>query len=116
VTAPERARADIRAGAERAMSMVGLVKPYRLEKPYRMVTRWHKEQHAMRDARRPGARLIDPFTVEVVVEALQDESATLKSRTIDYYGAGTTTSRFHLGYDSLRKITGGKNGSSGSLG
>jgi hypothetical protein len=36
-----------------------------------MVTRWHKEEHAEQDAKgRPGAKPIDPFTVEVVVDRL----------------------------------------------
>lgn len=71
VTSPESARAEIRSGAERAMAKIGQLKPYDLAKPYRMVTRWHKEEHAKQDAGRPGARLVDPFTVEAVVESLR---------------------------------------------
>ena len=71
VTSPAKARAAIRAGAERAMAGVATIKPYRLEPPYRMVTRWHTEEHARRDACRPGARLIDPRTVEAVVADLR---------------------------------------------
>jgi D-amino peptidase len=73
VTPTRKAYEELRAGAERAMALArtGRIKPYQLPKPYTMVTRWHKEEHAEQDAKgRPGARLVDPFTVEAVVDKL----------------------------------------------
>ncbi len=71
VTPPEQARSEIRSGVERAMKLIGAIEPFALDKPYRTVTRWHKAEHAERDARRPGARLLDEFTVEAVIEGLR---------------------------------------------
>jgi D-amino peptidase len=74
VRAPAMARQEITAGAARAVAKARQIAPYTLPAPYRMTTRWRTPADALRDAGRPGARLVDQFTVEVVVNDLRTYS------------------------------------------
>jgi D-amino peptidase len=65
---PERAHEMIRAGARRAMELVGRVPPHRVEPPLTLRLEYYRSDMADAVARRPGTRRIDARTVERVVD------------------------------------------------
>lgn len=70
--APVKARELIRAGAERAMSLIKTLKPFYLEPPYTLVVEYKDVKHAESLSRHPAAKRINSTTVEVTGATLHD--------------------------------------------
>ncbi|MDH7569364.1 MAG: M55 family metallopeptidase [Armatimonadota bacterium] len=70
--APARAREELRAGARRAMGRIGEIAPYRIAPPYVFRTQYLSWELAENAARRPGAKRVDLFTVEIESDDLVD--------------------------------------------
>jgi D-aminopeptidase len=64
---PERAHADIRAAASRAIGLIAKIAPYRLETPITVRLEFYRSDMADNVARRLGTRRIDARSVERVV-------------------------------------------------
>jgi D-amino peptidase len=63
--APEKACQLIREAACEAMRHIGEIKPFYLEPPYTIRTKFYEEKHAKRAAGQPGVQRIDALTIEL---------------------------------------------------
>lgn len=70
--APERARQLIRESAQRAMSLIGRMKPYYVEPPYAVEVRYFKAEWAERAAAIAGAERVDRFTIRYRAASLEE--------------------------------------------
>jgi D-amino peptidase len=61
---PQKARALIREGAERALRRKEEIEPYRAPSPYELVVQYNAVEHAERRAAQPGWERVDAFSVK----------------------------------------------------
>jgi D-amino peptidase len=61
---PEQARREIKAAAKRAMAMIGKIRSFSYEKPYRVRVQYHSKEEADKARQQPGAIGVDDLTVE----------------------------------------------------